>query len=246
MGRETIPAPDFLTPVAATARAYDAVARVYDEAVSSPRDLAENEIVGEILRAAVRRAPSARVLDLGCGTGLAVDLTGVGSLDYLGIDLSEGMLAVARELHPRYAFWHGDVFDVLPEIGPETIGLVVSTFGALNHVHPLRLPPLMHEMARVLEPGGVGVLMFAMPERLQRYVARAAPSYLYGEWAAVRSLPDSLRVTNVRGLTYGHRTLPGATRSVRAALIRLRAERWLLGRSVRHADWMIFEIEKGD
>lgn len=242
MGRETIPVE--LTPVAATERAYDAVARIYDEAVSSPRDLAENALVSEMLREARRRAPSSSVLDLGCGTGLAVELLRADPIGYLGIDLSAGMLTRASERHPHHWFQHGDFMDVLQTFSDARFGMVVSTFGALNHVHPLRMSPLLDEVGRVLEPGGIGFLMFALPRRLRTYVAGGAPAYVYGEWVVGRSLPDSLSAVAVRGLSYGRRKPTERDRSVRRAILRLRAERWLLGRSVKHADWMIFEVEK--
>lgn len=241
MGREALPAD--VTPDVTTARAYDAVAKVYDEAVSSPRDLAENEMVSRILKDAYRRAPDSPViLDLGCGTGLAIDLLEASPHDYIGIDLSPGMLAVARERHPDHWFEQADMTDCVPNYLP--VGMVVSTFGALNHVHPLRMSGLLHDIGDVLLPGGVAVLMYALPRRLRTYVAGGAPAYVYGEWAMKRSLPESLRVTAVRGLTYGRRKPGEGYLSVKRSLLRLRAETWLLSRSVQHADWMILEARK--
>ncbi len=86
-----------------------------------------------------------RVLDLGCATGqlLAELRPSYG----VGIDLSEGMVAIAREKHPHLRFVVGDVEDpvTVTELGgpfdiivlSDTIGLLEDCESTLRNLHVL-------------------------------------------------------------------------------------------------------------
>ena len=111
-------------------------ARVYDRKWSG---FARN--VGPRIREFYEATPVGRTnraaLDLCCGTGaLSVYLLEAG-YRVVGIDLSEAMLAHARENARRFAdagrarFVHADASDFSVD---ERFGLVVSTFDALNHL----------------------------------------------------------------------------------------------------------------
>lgn len=96
--------------------------------------------------------PGQRVLDVACGTGVlarhAAELVGVkGSVT--GLDINDGMLAVARRLAPLID-WRQGPAERLPFV-TGTFDAVVSQFGLMffeNRVGAIR------EMARVLRPGG--------------------------------------------------------------------------------------------
>jgi len=81
------------------------------------------------LVAAAAVAPGERVLDLGCGNGeVCRDLAAQGAVP-VGIDLSQQMLAKARELGPGIDFVAGDAqVHPLPEA---SFDLVVSRFGCM-------------------------------------------------------------------------------------------------------------------
>src|ERR1041384_6940911 len=65
-------------------------------------------------------SPGARVVDVGCGTGLAVaEMAGQG-LDPVGVDLGEDMVGVARSRYPA-DFRVGDIND-LPLADNEVTG----------------------------------------------------------------------------------------------------------------------------
>lgn len=67
-----------------------------------------------IVRAATL-SPSSCVLDIGTGTGVLLpyfkEEGGVEEGQVVGVDVSSGMLAVARKRFPRAEFWEGDVLD---------------------------------------------------------------------------------------------------------------------------------------
>ena len=94
-----------------------------------------------------------RVLDLGCGAGqLAHHLATNGAIEVIGIDVSERMLALAREQwpHPRVTY-RREALEAAT-FPPERFDLVVSSL-AFHYVDDYR--GLLARIARWLAPGGV-------------------------------------------------------------------------------------------
>ena len=97
-----------------------------------------------------------RLLDLGCGNGrlrqfLPPDLIRNG--DYFGLDVSAGLLRIAREKHPRDNFFKGDFSTPLP-FGADNFNWVVS-IAAFHHLLDTQSQKLFLEEAyRTLKPGG--------------------------------------------------------------------------------------------
>ena len=108
------------------------------------------------------------VLDIACGTGdFSIEALRHGVKRVVGADISENMLAVAREkarekgLEDRLEFRYGDSENLDFEDG--TFDAVTVAFGVRNFEH---LERGLAEMCRVLRPGGkVVVLEFSTPER---------------------------------------------------------------------------------
>jgi SAM-dependent methyltransferase len=105
----------------------DGIADVYDEWYADVSDVAAT--VGLVARLATA-AGSARVLELGAGTGrLAIPLTDAG-LHVTGVDASTAMLDRLRKADPagRVSIVHGDMVDDLPD-GP--FGVVLVAYNTL-------------------------------------------------------------------------------------------------------------------
>jgi ubiquinone/menaquinone biosynthesis C-methylase UbiE len=116
-----------------------------------------------------RVASGDRVLDVGCGTGVlaraAADRVAAEG-QVTGLDLNEGMLAVARRIRPQIDWRQGDATKLpLPD---ESYDVVMSQFALMYF--PDRIAALK-EMLRVLKPGGRLVIAVWGPyERATGYV----------------------------------------------------------------------------
>lgn len=150
--------------VEAVARAYDADAPHYDQDYSRLRDRVEDAMTAFLLRRAWRASTplGGTLLDVGCGTGLAIRLTGIRPELYVGIDPSPGMLAVARSRYPRHLFLEGAADD--PPPGQFALALV--GFGVLNYVPSLA--EALDGIARHLARGASLVGHVFHPRRLSR------------------------------------------------------------------------------
>ncbi|WP_020658644.1 class I SAM-dependent methyltransferase [Amycolatopsis benzoatilytica] len=90
------------------------------------------------------------VADVGCGTGqVTAHLNGLG-LDAFGIDLSPGMIEVARRDHPGLRFLVGSMTD-LPLPDAALAGLL--SWWSLIHVPDEAVPAALAQFRRVLRPG---------------------------------------------------------------------------------------------
>ena len=115
----------------------------------------------------VGAGPKELVLDIACGTGdFSIEALKHGVKRVIGADISENMLAVAREkakkrgLADRLDFQYGDSENLSFET--DTFDAVTVAFGVRNFAH---LDLGLTEMCRVLNPGGkVVILEFSTPE----------------------------------------------------------------------------------
>jgi len=70
-------------------------------------------------------------IDLGCGTGVLCELLHENGIESAGMDLSEGMIAIARESAPEI---HYDVANMITYLPDKKFDLVTCTGDALNHI----------------------------------------------------------------------------------------------------------------
>jgi len=99
----------------------------------------------------VRDAGGGPVLDIGCGPGhVTAHLHALG-VDAAGVDLSPGMVDVARRDHPHLRFSVGSM-TALDVADASVTGLLA--FWSLIHVPDDAVPTVFAEFRRVLRPGG--------------------------------------------------------------------------------------------
>jgi SAM-dependent methyltransferase len=169
-------------PHAATRHSYDAVAGAYADGL---RDELRGKPLDRALLAALleQRPAGTPVADLGCGPGhitgwlaaqglaapglAAPDLKAQGAVA-VGIDLSPGMIEVARREQPGAEFRVGDLLS-LPAADGE-FGAVIAFYSVI-HLDPGELPAALAEMYRVLRPGGLALIAFHVGTEVRHFSA---------------------------------------------------------------------------
>jgi SAM-dependent methyltransferase len=140
------------------AEAFDAIGDGYDDAFPHKEgQLAAGQWLTTSLPA------GSRVLDLGCGTGLptARQLTEAG-LDVVGVDLSAGMVGLARRNVPGAVFHRLDIAELVPG-GPHDLGRfdAVTAFFSLLMLPRREIPYALRMVRELLVPGGFFALSMA-------------------------------------------------------------------------------------
>ena len=139
-----------------TAQAYDRTnlltdnPALYEARFPAPERLAARWAEDTLLR----HGAGQRVLDLGCGTGRDAAHLHQAGRQVVGADLSEEMLAYAREFHPGPEYMRADLrrFD----LGSRAFDAVVCMDSSLLYCHTNdELDGLLDSCRRALEPGGL-------------------------------------------------------------------------------------------
>lgn len=142
----------------ATRTSYDTIARPYTEQFSDwlggrPLDLALVTAFAELVRA----AGTAPVADVGSGPGhVTARLDGLG-VPVFGVDVSPGMVALARQAYPGLRFHVGSMTAL--DLPDGTLGGILALYSII-HVPDDHLPTAFTEFHRVLAPGGHVLLGF--------------------------------------------------------------------------------------
>lgn len=149
----------------ATRTAYDTVAVDYekllrDELDAKPLDRAMLAAFAEL----VRVPGTGPVAELGCGPGRVTAHLHALGVDVFGIDLSPGMIEVARSRHPGLRFETGSMTAL--DLADGALGGVLAWYSTV-HTPPEVLPAVFAECHRVLAPGGHMLLAFKVGDLLR-------------------------------------------------------------------------------
>lgn len=91
-------------------------------------------------------------LDMGCGTGVLCEILYKNNFDISGMDLSESMIAIAKERNPLI---HYEVADMLTFHPKKKFDLVTCTGDVLNHIMDLDdVSQIMKNIHEFLNPNG--------------------------------------------------------------------------------------------
>ncbi|HEX9226323.1 MAG TPA: methyltransferase domain-containing protein [Arthrobacter sp.] len=149
---------------------YDVVAESYanllpDAGFEAPADRG----MIEAFIKQVTEGPARPVVDAGCGTGRMTGLLASLGVAVSGIDLSAGMISVARRTSPGIPFEVAELSE-LPFADTQLGG--VFAWYSIIHTPPEDLPRIFAEFFRVLAPGGHALLGFQVGEG-RRHLSRA-------------------------------------------------------------------------
>jgi SAM-dependent methyltransferase len=137
----------------ATRTSWNAIATSYASAMPAFTDNAEDQEAVDAFISLVRGP----VADIGCGPGQTTGYLHSRGVEVFGIDLSPGMLALARESHPDLRFDEGSMTAL--ELADGELGGILSWYSIVN-IPPNLLPAVFAEFHRVLAPGGHVLLAF--------------------------------------------------------------------------------------
>ncbi|KOX17587.1 MULTISPECIES: class I SAM-dependent DNA methyltransferase [unclassified Streptomyces] len=172
----------------AVRRSYDTVAADYERLLADQLDAVPlDRAVMAGFAEEVERAGGPRTIgDLGCGTGRVTShLRSIGA-EAFGVDLSPGMIAVARATHPGLRFEVGSTTAL--DLPDASLGGVLSWYATV-HMPEDELTSSFAEFHRALAPGGRLLLAFKVGDGRVR-LGRA-----YGHEVALdvyRRSPDRL------------------------------------------------------
>lgn len=144
------PAPD-RAPPAYVATLFDQTAEVFDGMLVDQLGYHVPMMIREALQAR-GLGPFARLLDLGCGTGLTGESLHDMAAHRTGVDLSEGMIEIADEKEVYDALFVGDAEGFLDAAEGETWDLIAAT-DVLPYLGAV--VALFAAVARRLAPGGL-------------------------------------------------------------------------------------------
>ncbi|MEU6075883.1 class I SAM-dependent methyltransferase [Micromonospora sp. NPDC047074] len=144
--------------LADTRTSYDTVAASYadqlrDLLAETPYERAALTLFAEFVQA----AGGGPVADVGCGPGRITAYLHELGVDAFGIDLSPGMVEVARRDHPGLRFEVGSMTDL--DLAEGSVAGLVAWY-SLIHVPDAQIGAVLAHFRRVLRPGGPLMLSF--------------------------------------------------------------------------------------
>jgi ubiquinone/menaquinone biosynthesis C-methylase UbiE len=140
---------------AAVRAAYDAIARAYDAQLGD--ELERKPLDRALLSAIAELAGEGTLADVGCGPGHVTRFLAARHTGVIGIDLSPGMIAVAREKTPALAFTVGSMLR-LPAAEGAWAGAIALY--SIIHLTAGQRAAACGELARVVRRGGWVLIAF--------------------------------------------------------------------------------------
>jgi SAM-dependent methyltransferase len=132
-------------------------------------DFARGAAPGLLSRMAAAGITGGLVVDLGCGSGIWAEMLVGAGFDVLGIDLSEDLLAIARERAPAARFAQASVLDAeLPPCAAVTAIGEVLGYAFDPRLGDEAVTALLGRVHDALRPGGLLLFDVAVPGRAGR------------------------------------------------------------------------------
>jgi SAM-dependent methyltransferase len=151
--------------LAATRDSYDALAAEHADVVGAgmddrPLDRALFAAFAELVRA----GGNGSVADVGCGAGRVTSLLSQLGLDAFGIDVSPGMVALARRSYPELRFAEGSMLAL--DLPAADLGGLLAYYSII-HIPWEQRPQVFAGFHRVLAPGGLLMLVFQIGDEVR-------------------------------------------------------------------------------
>jgi predicted TPR repeat methyltransferase len=185
---------------------FDGFAPQFEHHLAQDLQYRVPEALAQLVRPALQALAGARVIDLGCGTGLVGIALAMAGAQITGVDLSPRMLEIAAGRGVYAHLEQGDLVEILERTPAASVQAVVA---ADVFIYVGDLAAAFASVARVLAPGGVFALsvegLAGGSYRLQpsgRYAH--SPEYLRSLAAQTGLQERSLEPARIRREARGH------------------------------------------
>lgn len=167
---------------------YDKLSQEYDDRYQTEYDRKENEFVTNLIQDLVGESP--RILDVGAGTGLTLELGITSPEKYWGIEPSALMSAkLLNKFSGVDNFFVGTYETFYRSMGLEQdFDLVISLFGSPSYINPMYLHLMLRKYKNVL---------------LMNYIDGYRPDYEYGDEEVKKQTEAALREVNASAAELG-------------------------------------------
>lgn len=163
---------------------YNIFAKFYDAVMGNRAKTAER--LSDVIRAANPKAKN--VLELACGTGAVLKYL---SKDYKvsGLDLSSGMLAVAKKEVPQATLYHQSMVEFKV---PEKFDAILCVFDSINHLLKFGDWKKLFASAQIhLNEGGVFIFDINTKKKLDRVISEPAGVREFGKNLMIMNVSDA-------------------------------------------------------
>lgn len=166
---------------------YNIFAKFYDAVMGNREKTAKR--LSDFIRTAHPKAKS--VLELACGTGAVLKYLAK-NYKVSGLDLSEGMLAIAKKEVPQAKLYHQSMVDFSV---PEKFDAILCVFDSINHLVKFDdWKKLFGSAQKHLNDGGIFIFDINTEKKLNRVIS---------EPAGTREFEKNLMVMNVTDIGKG-------------------------------------------
>ncbi|MCK5418697.1 MAG: class I SAM-dependent methyltransferase, partial [Desulfobacterales bacterium] len=155
--------------------------------------------------------PGMNMLDVGCGTGELLVHAAEAGANVTGIDISKGMLSVARrrfeasDLKGNVALYHTGVTELDELFADNTFDVITATL-VFSELYPAERIWALNEFNRILKPSGVLILADEVQPRtfikrlvhMMMRVPLAIATYLIAQ-TGTRAIPDMAKEVSQAG-----------------------------------------------
>lgn len=203
---------------------YNAIAAQYDSYHPLWYEV-EDEITRQFVKC------NGNVLDVGCGTGFAVELFNLSVNQYLGIDIATGMLDQAQINHPRHNFICQDARRYVSKVKFDTI---LFMFGGASYLRPAEIESIIR---RNLQPKGKAYFHLYGQNRDWNSISAKLDRAKCARLLFNDELPSCFPIYNSIKINPWNRILPFVPNRLRRPLLKFNPQ-WLKD---KYYAWTLFE-----
>ena len=179
---------------------YDDIAREYAEEFYD--DTSDDRYIDKFLQSLNGK----RILDAGCGVGEDCKYVEQKGFEAIGIDLSQGMLEIAREKYPNGRF---QIMDMTNITYPENTFDGIISNCSLFHIPRELLPQTLESFKRVLKPNGKLLLILQEGNEEKMVEEPYRPGvYVYTNYFSTENIKKLLKEHNFRVDSFDREAAP--------------------------------------